>query len=68
VQQSRIRRALIERQERHVRDAGETLQRTPDLPASVDAERAGTHLVGDDGDPGSGTHEPAQLGVIAQEA
>jgi len=40
VQQSRIRRALIERQERHVRDSGEPLERPSDLSSRIDSERS----------------------------
>jgi hypothetical protein len=40
VQQRRVGSPLIERQERDVRDPCEPLERAPDLPSRIDAERS----------------------------
>lgn len=68
VQQCSISSSLIVRQESDVGDTGEALQRATDLPPYVDAQRTGTHLVGDDGDVRGGTDEAPKLRVVAQEA
>jgi len=48
MQQGRISRTLIPRQERDVRDAREALERASDLTPRIDTQRSGAHPVDDD--------------------
>jgi len=66
VQQRRVGRALVERQEHDVSDAGEPLQGASHLPAGVYPEGPRADLVHDH-DHGRGRREAAQLRVIAEE-
>jgi hypothetical protein len=67
VQQRRVRRPLVERQEDDVFDAPEALQRPAHLPARVDSQRALADAVDHDDERRRGG-EPTQLGVIAEES
>jgi len=66
MQERGIRRPLVERQERDVRDPGEAIEGAADLSAGVDAQGAGAHLVDDDVGPRSRGESP-EFGVIAHE-
>jgi hypothetical protein len=66
MEQGGVGGALIEREEHHVVDPRETVESATNLSPRVDAERAGTHLVHDDGDP-SGAGQPPQLRVLSHE-
>jgi len=67
VQQSGVSGALIERQERDVGDARESLESAPDLTTRVDAQGAGSDAVHHDPD-GRGGRESSELGMLPHEA
>jgi len=67
MQESGVRCALVVRKEQRIRDAGEPIERVPDLPACIQPQGSRANLIDDDGDRRR-RRQVAQLGVVAEES